>query len=277
MFRIVNNNIIELTPLEETERQNECRKGEHENLTLAKKMLIERIDAHADRLVKDERFVDEKRKILASGTLGDALKVIQKIDWALLQRVAPTAAVAAIGYDDRWIRDQLNALAEQIHDLRGWQTDWENTRGEPRAEISENLNIAYVEPERVPPGSFKELLKRADEAEKAEEGIDPDNLPPIELSDPIPEAAAAPTPEPPTERIVTLAPLPESAGPPPLFAQVRYEMAMMAINDNTDQLALLSDEAKILGISCKTLAYRIVDQRRALEREVALHYARQAE
>lgn len=213
-------------------------------------------------------------------------------------------------YDDKWLGPQLQALTEKIDDqartlafeLRGIKERLESLETRPPL-IQVAEPVLSITPSPPKPGSIKELLSRAavdedlegpfltgDELRAASppyEGVTSEELQKLEPINPtFPDALALANER---DKIVELVleqlkgnetkfpdevkPQQKLDGPPPLYEQIRYELAMMAVNGKHDALVLLQEEAKLRGLAVLTLAHKIVEERQAMEKEVARFYA----
>jgi hypothetical protein len=342
MDKMHNGKLVPLTETEKLVRKSEMSDGASLALQQAKDFLIWQVDQEVEKILKASRLADVKQAIREARTREEALAIYAKIDWSKAhgsgthsEKVSHT--VIHERYDDSWLRPQLESFTDALTDVRGRIEGWENALSEITARsIQTQADRTPAQPLEItgPPDpviavDFKSMMDRVEAAEAAEAGLDPAELPPIEIEQ-IPPGPYVPprqrgaepdyndgitskelqeidpvnpaffdamedvnkredlrkiVEEVVAEALTNLEPRdgedtkgkPKKPGTSDEYLQIRYEMAMMAINGDTDYKALLAREAKARGVSVLTLAHKIVEQRKKKEEEVALHFAMEAE
>jgi hypothetical protein len=343
MHKIVNGEVVGLSAIEQEARSLEVSEGRVEALAQAKEHLVAEIDRRLDQIFRDARLHNDKKRIRLATSVEEAKAVFAAIRWPLagsapdtfvyrddrgpsggqvsrepvvVERVVekqPIIERHENSYDDSWIRPQLGAIADQVADhnrqLFGYGQRLESLETRPPLLHIDPTTQPPIEVRQIRPLGIRDAMKRVEAIERQEEGLDPNDLPPIELDEPVPAPNEGLT----SEELQKLDPVnptfPDALallnerdkivelvleqltrvefersetktqqkldGPPPLYGQIRYELAMMAVNEKQEAMILLQEEAKLRGMAVLTLAHKIIEERQNLEKEVARYYALQ--
>jgi hypothetical protein len=309
MQKLVDGKLVDMSAGAVEVRLMEEAEGAHEALQAVKTTVIERIDAKLWEFQRQAWMAGTKASIMSSTSIEAVRAIYEGIQWEV-----PTTAVALPkepliipkAYDDKWIRDQMSNLAQALRHLDHHGTKFVNETLTQIAEAKDKIEelerrLTDVEtaqpiiinqfdeetptfpeedyPEEPAKHDWKTALHRVAAAEAAEAGADINDLPPIEV-EPLPEPEIVP--EPVSEPGAAL-PAPVQPEPTQVIIsdqaerrQIRYEVAMRAVNGNVEALKMLGLEAAKLGLEVKTLAHKIVNERIDLERKVMMEFAQNA-